>query len=146
MPRKPLHDNLAHRDTAYLAAHTIDGKTKSGVYIHYVLDRVYDKDKKYTVPKRTLIGKVCPDDPELMIPNEQYFECFPNEPRQALREEPIRCANVQIGPYIIIDHVATEICLKPLLDKHFGENAGLLLDWVSYMIVEARNPTASPTS
>lgn len=114
-------------------------KTKSGVYIHYVLDRVYDKDKKYTVPKRTLIGKVCPDDPELMTPNEQYFECFPNEPRQALREEPIRCANVQIGPYIIIDHVATEICLKPLLDKHFGENAGLLLDWVSYMIVEARN-------
>ena len=28
MARKPLHDNLAHCDTAYLASYTIDGKAK----------------------------------------------------------------------------------------------------------------------
>ena len=34
MARKPLDDNLAHCDTAYLASYTIDGKAKSSY--HYL--------------------------------------------------------------------------------------------------------------
>ncbi len=112
--------------------------TKSGTYIHYVLERVYDNQKKFTVPKRVLIGRLHDDDNDLMLPNERFFELFPSTPRK-LRDAAVRCANIQIGPYIVIEKVLQESGLDKLLHKHFGKDAGFLADWISYMIVESRN-------
>ena len=41
-------------------------KIKGTTYIYYQLDRVYNAEKKYTIPKSTPIGKCCDDDPSLM--------------------------------------------------------------------------------
>ncbi len=34
------------------------------------------QDKQYTVPQCTFIGKVCEDDPFMMIPNESHLKFF----------------------------------------------------------------------
>ena len=43
------------------------GKT---VYIRYVVSRTYHPDKKYNVPDHKTIGKLDPENPAQMIPNE----------------------------------------------------------------------------
>ena len=47
-------------------------------YIKYEYDRYYDPEKKYTYPQRATIGKVCPDDDTMMIPNEAFLKYFPD--------------------------------------------------------------------
>ena len=41
------------------------------------IDRIYDKEKRYTKPKRSTIGKKSPDDPSKMWPNQNYLKYFP---------------------------------------------------------------------
>lgn len=41
-------------------------------YVEYTYDRVYKEDKKYNIPKRKTIGKVCPDNPARMHPNKNF--------------------------------------------------------------------------
>lgn len=78
-------------------------KTPSGTYVHYILERVYDPKKKHTVPKRVIIGRVCPDNDKNMFPNERFFEYFPNTPLPELREEAKRCTTLKAGPYMVIE-------------------------------------------
>ncbi len=49
-------------------------------YIYYQLERTYDSDKRYTIPVATTIGKVCMDNPDMMIPNDKYLAYFPDAP------------------------------------------------------------------
>lgn len=51
---------------------------KGVVYVNYEYDRVYKPDKKYNIPKRTTIGKMCDDDPDMMYPNPNYLTYFPD--------------------------------------------------------------------
>ena len=51
-------------------------------YVLFQNGTEYKPDKKYAIPKRTIIGTVDPSDPTKMFPNEkfqQYFlkRCFP---------------------------------------------------------------------
>ena len=49
-------------------------QTKNGVtYIDYEWDRTYDKATGYTRPRRSTIGKQCPDDSSMMWPNQNYL-------------------------------------------------------------------------
>lgn len=52
-------------------------KKGDAVYVQYEYDRVYDAGRKFNIPKRAIIGKVCREDSSLMHPNEKYQEYFP---------------------------------------------------------------------
>ena len=52
-------------------------KRATGNYVLYENGRRYDKQKKYNVPDRTMIGIQIPSRPEYMVPNENYFRLFP---------------------------------------------------------------------
>ena len=54
-------------------------KPKGGaVYILFQYGQKYNKEKQYSVPQRTIIGKVHGSDKNVMYPNEKYGEYFPN--------------------------------------------------------------------
>ena len=113
-------------------------KTKSGTYIHYILERTYDEKKRHTVPKRVLIGKLSSEE-GMMYPNKSFFDYFPNTPRPELPTSTKRCSVLSIGTYAVISTIAKEYGLKEKLEKYFGNKAGLALDLASYMIVEEQN-------
>lgn len=48
------------------------------VYVNYEYDRVYKPDKKYNIPKRTTIGKMCDDDPTMMYPKTKEISDWLN--------------------------------------------------------------------
>ena len=52
---------------------------KGITYINYEYDRVYKPEKKYNIPKRTTIGKLCKDTPDMMYPNANYLKYFPDQ-------------------------------------------------------------------
>ena len=47
---------------------------KNGTIVNYEYGRVYVPEKRYNIPKRTTIGKICPDDPKMMNPNANYMK------------------------------------------------------------------------
>lgn len=54
-------------------------KNRGGhTYIEYEYDRIYDPVKQYTYPKRASIGRVDPEDPTRMTPNENFLKYFPD--------------------------------------------------------------------
>ena len=46
-------------------------------YVYYEYDRVYDPKRKYTIVKRSTIGKLSDEDPNKMCPNENFRKFFP---------------------------------------------------------------------
>lgn len=112
--------------------------TKSGTYIHYVLERSYDPKKKHTVPKRVLIGK-CVGETETMVPNENFLVFFPDAVLPEVRESARRCSTLMAGSYIVIANIVQTYGLGKMLQKHFLDRAGLVLDLAAYMIIEERN-------
>ena len=113
-------------------------KTRSGTYIHYIVDRVYDPKKKHTAPKRVIIGRLT-EDGENMIPNERFLTYFPNTPLPERRAQANRSATLSVGPYVVFDRIIKDYKLNELTEKHFGLKSGLLLDLACYMIQEAQN-------
>ena len=122
-----------------IAGKITKAKRKAGVYVLYELERVYDAKKSYNVPKRVTIGKVCPGDDKMMVPNENYQKYFPTAAIPEEHAEVDRSCCLKIGPHLVFDKILEEHRLKPMLSKHFGENTGLLLDLVSYLIVNEDN-------
>lgn len=112
--------------------------TRSGTYIHYVLERSYDPQKKHTVPRRVLIGK-CVDETETMVPNENFLVYFPNAILPEARETARRCRTLMAGSCIVIDRIVEEYGLGTMLQKHFHDQAGLVLDLAASMIIEEEN-------
>lgn len=55
-------------------------KNKGGAtYVLYQYGQEYKSDKRYSIPKRTIIGKVSDQDPKMMIPNERFQLYIPTE-------------------------------------------------------------------
>ena len=118
----------------------IISKKKGGTtYILYQYGSEYNPDKKYAVPLRTIVGKVSPSDATLMFPNEKFQVYFPDA--QLLEELPFayRSCCLKIGSCVIIQKVLDEYKLAPMLQKRFGNDTGLMLDLVSYLIIEEEN-------
>ena len=54
-------------------------KKKGGTtYILYQYGSEYNQDKRYAVPLRAIVGKVSPDDPGFMFPNDKFMVYFPD--------------------------------------------------------------------
>lgn len=115
-------------------------KKKGGAtYILYQYGSEYNTDKKYAIPLRAIVGKVSPSDETLMFPNEKYQLYFPDA--QIPEELPLayRSCCLKIGSCVVIRKVLDEYKLLPMLRKRFGDDTGLILDLVSYLIVEEEN-------
>ena len=117
----------------------ITKKKGSTTYILYQYGNEYNPEKRYAVPLRTIVGKVSAEDPSVMFPNEKFQIYFPDT--QIPEELPFayRSCCLKLGSCVIIRKVLDEYKLAPMLRKRFGDDTGLLLDLVSYLIVEEEN-------
>jgi len=115
-------------------------KKKGSVsYVLYEYGREYKKEKQYVIPKRSIIGKLSPTDTRLMFPNEKYQEFFPDTALPEERPEAYRSCCLRIGSYVIIRKILQEYKLPDMLRKRLGEDSGLFMDLVAYMIVDEDN-------
>lgn len=114
---------------------TIKGTT----YIYYEYGRKYYSDKGYTVPQCTSIGKQCIDDPQKMIPNENYLKFFPDT--ELPEELPVssRSGCLKIGAYLVIKKIVGHYKLDEEISRIIGKDAGLFLDLAAYVIVAENN-------
>ncbi len=117
----------------------ITKKKGCATYILYQYGSNYKQDKKYAVPLRTIIGKVSPDDPTRMYPNEQFQVYFPDAKIPDELPYAYRSCCLKIGTCVIIRKVIDEYDLCTMLTKRFGNDTGLMLDLVAYLIVEEEN-------
>lgn len=114
-------------------------KKGSTQYVQLETGRVYLPEKKYTIPERVSIGKVDPEHPDRMFPNDRYAELFPDTPMPEERSESYRSCALRIGSYLVIKQVLKEFRIPMMLGKYLEDNAGLFLDLVSFMIIDEEN-------
>lgn len=114
-------------------------KKGSVQYVQLETGRVYLPERKYTIPERASIGKVDPEHPDRMFPNDRYAELFPDTPMPEERPEAYRSCALRIGSYLVIKQVLKEFKIPMMLDKYLEDNAGLFLDLVSFMIIDEEN-------
>ena len=116
-------------------------KNRGGhTYIEYEYDRIYDPIKQYTYPKRASIGRVDPEDPTRMTPNENFLKYFPDAeiPEETDRSE--RSPYLNIGTYVVLHKLIQDCKLKEILDGYMDEkDTGFLLDLACYSIIEENN-------
>lgn len=116
-------------------------KNRGGhTYIEYEYDRIYDPVKQYTYPKRSSIGRVDPEDPTRMTPNENFLKYFPDAeiPEETDRSE--RSPYLNIGTYVVLHKLIQDCKLKEILDGYMDEkDTGFLLDLACYSIIEENN-------
>lgn len=117
----------------------IQKKKGDNTYILFQYGQEYNPEKKYAIPKRTIVGKLHNDDKSVMYPNEKFQEYFPDVKLPEELPEAYRSCALRIGSYAVIQKVLEEYKLKDMLSKRFGENTGILLDLVAYMIVNEEN-------
>lgn len=108
-------------------------------YVNFEYGRVYDKARKFNVPKRVAIGRVSSDDASLMHPNERFAKFFPGASPDA-ETPPMRSSSVRVGAYAVIRQTAESLGLAAAASKCLGpERAGLFLDLAAYSIVTEGN-------
>lgn len=115
-------------------------KKKSGTtYVQYQYGSEYKSDRKYAVPLRAIVGKKSEDDPSLMIPNEKFQIYFPDVELPDELPFAYRSCCLKIGACVIIRKVLDEYRLQQMLKKLFGDDTGLILDLIAYLIIEEEN-------
>ena len=125
---------------SYVDIPDVKGKItiKSKKYVMYETCREYNKEKKYNVPVRVTIGIVNPSDFSQMKPNEAFKLYFSDI---ELNDESIvqRSSCLRIGSYLLIQKIFKEYKLDELIPSVFGDDAPLMMDLVSYYLVEGSN-------
>jgi transposase len=108
-------------------------------YINYEYDRIYKPDKKYNIPKRTTIGKVCDDNMKMMYPNTNYHKYFPDAELPVDKAITGRSCCLRIGAFLVIRKIIEEYGLDKMICRIIGRDSGLFLDLVSYSIITENN-------
>lgn len=112
---------------------------KGTTYIYYEHGRKYYKDRGYTVPQCTSIGKLCEDEPGMMIPNGNYLKFFPDVELPEELPVSVRSGCLKIGAYLVIKKVMEHYKLDEEIKRIIGKDAGLFLDLAAYVIVAENN-------
>lgn len=112
---------------------------KGITYINYEYDRIYKPDKKYNIPKRTTIGKLCEDSPGMMYPNANYLKYFPEEELPEYQSESKRSSCLRIGTYAVIKKIIKDYQLDSMISNIVGRDTGLFLDLAAYSIIAENN-------
>ncbi len=114
-------------------------KIKGTTYVYYQLDRIYNPEKKYSIPKGTPIGKLCEDDPSMMIPNEKYLIYFPEAELPDEKKTSYRSACLRVGAHMVLRRIIAEYHLDEVLADLIGKDSGLFLDLTVYTIIAENN-------
>ena len=114
-------------------------KRGASTYVLYQHGSDYNAERQYAVPRRTIVGKLDPERPGFMLPNEKFQEFFPDAVVVEELPEATRSCALKMGAYAVIDRVLSEYRLPKRLSRIFGEDAGLILDLVSYLLVDEDN-------
>ena len=119
----------------------IVSQTKNGTtYVDFEYDRIYVKDKGYTKPLRSTIGKKSPDDPSKMWPNENYMKYFPGVELPETSSRNYRSGCLRAGAFIVIKKSLEQLGIPEILGHYFTiSDLGLFLDLVTYTIVSENN-------
>ena len=115
-------------------------KKGKAIYVRYVVGRTYHPEKKYNVPDQRVIGKRSENDPEKMVPNENYVKYFGGLEQPEERSETCRSSCVRIGAFLVIRKILEDCRLPAVIEKYFGtRDGGLVADLVSYSIISENN-------
>ncbi len=114
-------------------------RIKGTTYVYYQIGRIYDADKKYSVPKSTPIGKCLDDDPTVMIPNDKYLLYFPDAPLPENKKVQSRSSCLRSGVYMVLRRIVADYHLDEMLKEIIGKDYGLFLDLAIYTIVSENN-------
>lgn len=116
-------------------------KNRGGhTYIEYEYDRIYDPVKQYTYPKRASIGRVDPEDPTRMTPNENFLKYFPDAEVSEEIDRSDRSPYLNIGPYVVLHKLIQDCKLKEILSEYMDDkDVGFLLDLACYSIIAENN-------
>lgn len=115
-------------------------KKGEAVYVDFEYKRVYDAEKKYTVPSRSTIGKQLKDDPDRMQPNQNFFKYFPDFELPEGKGGAGRSCCLRIGAYIVIRKILADYGIPEIIGKYFKDrDRGLFLDLVAYSIICENN-------
>lgn len=114
-------------------------KIKGCTYIYYQLDRQYDPEKGYTIPRSTTIGKMCPDDNTMMYPNNKFLVYYADAELPEERAGQARSSCLRIGAYLVIRKIIAEYHLDAILSELIGKDSGLFQDLAAYSIVTEGN-------
>lgn len=105
-----------------------------------MVGRTYHPEKKYNVPDQRIIGKRSENDPEKMVPNENYVKYFGGLEQPEERSETCRSSCVRIGAFLVIRKILEDYRLPAVIEKYFGtRDGGLVADLVSYSIISENN-------
>lgn len=115
-------------------------KRNGQTFVEYEYSRTYDPVKKYTYPKRASIGRVDPENPDMMTPNENFLKYFPDAEVPEEIDRSARSPYLNIGAYTVFRKVTRDCGLEEYLKEQMDEDdAGLLLDLASYSVIAENN-------
>ena len=118
----------------------ITSKTISGTtYVYYEYARVYNKEKKYTEPKRTCIGKRDIEQTDFLYPNEKFLKFFSRELLPSEKDGQFRSGCLHIGAFVVIRKIISDYRLDEMIARIIGKDAGLFLDLAAYSIITEDN-------
>lgn len=115
-------------------------KKGNTTYIDFEYDRTYDREKKYTSPKRSTIGKLSEADNTMMQPNQNFLKFFPEAELPEEKDRTLRSSCLRVGTYIVIKKILRDYGLPEILGRYFSEkDLGLFLDMAAYSIIAENN-------
>lgn len=114
-------------------------KIKNTSYVYFEIGRTYDRERKYTLPKRVCIGKVSDNHLAMIIPNTNFLRYFPEAVLPDEADAPERSSCLHVGAYFVIRKVIKDSLLDRMLASIIGKNAGLFLDLAAYAILTEGN-------
>lgn len=117
----------------------VRNKIKGVEYISYEYSRQYLPEKKYNVPKRTTIGKVCGEDNQMMYPNLNFLKFFPGVEVPELSGSVNRSSCLKTGAFIVIQKIIQDYKLDEMMRDIIGQDSGLFLDLACYSIITEGN-------
>ena len=123
------------KDGGNITVKTINGTP----YVYIERGRSYSKEKKYSIPKRTCIGKRDSEQPEFMYPNEKFLKFFPRELLPSEKDGSIRSGCLHVGAFLVIRKIISDYKLDEMIARIIGRDAGLFLDLAAYSIITEDN-------
>ena len=123
------------RDGGHITVKTINGTP----YVYIERGRTYSKEKKYSIPKRTCIGKRDNEQPDFMFPNEKFLKFFPREALPSEKDGRIRSGCLHVGVFFVIRKIISDYKLDEMITRIIGPDAGLVLDLAAYSIITEDN-------
>lgn len=110
------------------------------VYINFEYGRVYNRERKYAIPKRVIIGKQSREDPTKMQPNQNYLTYILEVRRSEDAYVSGRSSCLKIGTFLVMDKILKEYGIPEILGKYFdAKKAGLFEDLMAYCLVCENN-------